>query len=37
MARVKQAVQDLQTRRLLLGEDAAAYIADAERKLANLW
>jgi hypothetical protein len=37
VVRVKQAVQELQTQRLLLKEDATVYIADAERKLSNLW
>lgn len=32
VARVQQAVQELQAQRLLLVEDAAAYVADAERK-----
>jgi len=36
VTRVKQAVQALQAQRLLLAEDAPAYIADAERKAPNL-
>ena len=36
VARVTQAVQTLQTQRLLSAEDAAAYIADAEHKASNL-
>src|SRR5712692_1121442 len=35
VTRVKQAVQALQAQRLLLAEDAPAYIADAERKAPN--
>ena len=37
VARIKQAVKDLQTRRLLLPEDAATYIADAEQKVATIF
>ncbi len=33
---ISQAVQDLQAQRLLLPEDAAAYTADAERKVADI-
>lgn len=33
---VTQAVKDLQTQRLLLEEDAAAYIADAQQKVADI-
>ena len=36
MARVTQAVQALQAQRLLLPEDATAYIADAEHKAPSL-
>jgi hypothetical protein len=36
IARVKQAVQELQRQRLLLADDAAEYIADAERKAPHL-
>ena len=35
VARIKQAVRELQTQRLLLAEDAATYIAEAERKAPN--
>lgn len=35
--KIKQAVMDLQNQRLLLAEDAALYIADAEQKVATLF
>jgi hypothetical protein len=35
--KIKQAVKDLQTQRLLLEEDATAYVADAERKVDNVF
>ena len=37
IVRVKQAVKDLQTQRLLLPEDAVTYIADAERKVTTIF
>ena len=35
--RIKQTVKDLQTQRLLLAEDSAAYVADAERKVDSIF
>ena len=35
--RIKQAVKDLQTQRLLLAEDAALYVADAQQKVAAIF
>jgi hypothetical protein len=37
LARIKQVVMELQNQRLLLDEDAAAYVADAERKVAAIF
>jgi hypothetical protein len=37
VARIQQAVKELQDQRLLLAEDAAAYIADAEQKVTAIF